>query len=366
VLKVLSGVARAKGRFGKNVVAQMLKGSSSEKMDRWGLKKLSTFGILPDFTQPELTRLLDSLAEAGYVECPEVDRFRPVVNLTEAGWNLLKSPTARPIELALPADVAAKVRFGGLERIAPRPQAPVSSPGRTLAEPEQDDSSETALEVAGDPLFGALKALRTEWARDAKQPAYCIFTNQTLELLVRARPTSPASLAAIKGFGPARLERYGAAVLEAIAAHSSRHGVEAGPTPVSETPLFSSPTRAVETIPAPRLTPKPAPLPAPAPVPTPNRSSYVPTEEWTWRLLDRGFSIDEAAAIRGLETTAILRHATLVARQGKPVRPELFLEAELLRRWEAWRAEQGDAAPPPDHDGPPELWSLFIACSRGR
>src|SRR5262249_26285494 len=57
-LKALSGVARAKGRFGKTTVAQMLKGSGSEKMDRWGLKKLSTYGILADFTQPELTQLL--------------------------------------------------------------------------------------------------------------------------------------------------------------------------------------------------------------------------------------------------------------------------------------------------------------------
>jgi superfamily II DNA helicase RecQ len=60
VLKALSGVARAKGRFGKNVVAQMLKGSASEKMERWRLRELSTFGILAHFSQVELTRLLDA------------------------------------------------------------------------------------------------------------------------------------------------------------------------------------------------------------------------------------------------------------------------------------------------------------------
>ncbi len=37
ILKALSGVARAKGRFGKTVVAQMLTGSGSEKMTRTGL-----------------------------------------------------------------------------------------------------------------------------------------------------------------------------------------------------------------------------------------------------------------------------------------------------------------------------------------
>ncbi len=39
VLKALSGVARAKGRFGKTTVAMMLTGSSSEKMDRSGLRR---------------------------------------------------------------------------------------------------------------------------------------------------------------------------------------------------------------------------------------------------------------------------------------------------------------------------------------
>ena len=142
VLKVLSGVARAKGRFGKNVVAQMLKGSGSEKMDRWGLKKLSTFGILPDFTQPELTRLLDALVEAGHVESPEVDRFRPIVNLTDSGWGLLKGPPARPVELSLPADLALKVRFGGLERVPSKTQAPAATQGRPRSGPEDSDGGE--------------------------------------------------------------------------------------------------------------------------------------------------------------------------------------------------------------------------------
>ena len=53
IQKILSGVARAKGRFGKTAVAQMLAGSDSEKMARSGLQQLSTFGVL---RQSGLTR----------------------------------------------------------------------------------------------------------------------------------------------------------------------------------------------------------------------------------------------------------------------------------------------------------------------
>ena len=90
----------------------------------------------------------------------------------------------------------------------------------------------------------------------------------------------------------------------------------------------------------------------------------MPTEEWTWRLLDRGFTLDEAAAIRGLDRTAVIRHATLAARQGKPLAPSSFLDPDSLRRWDLWRAERGDETPSPN-DGPLDLWELFVACRRG-
>jgi ATP-dependent DNA helicase RecQ len=74
LLKVLSGVARAKGRFGKTTVAQMLAGSGAEKMDRWGLKRLSTYGILKMFRQPELVQILDALEGAGLLRAPACSR----------------------------------------------------------------------------------------------------------------------------------------------------------------------------------------------------------------------------------------------------------------------------------------------------
>jgi cell division protease FtsH len=45
---VLSGVARAQGRFGKVIVAQMLCGSKATKVVRFRLDQLSTFGLLGD------------------------------------------------------------------------------------------------------------------------------------------------------------------------------------------------------------------------------------------------------------------------------------------------------------------------------
>jgi ATP-dependent DNA helicase RecQ len=92
-------------------------------------------------------------------------------------------------------------------------------------------------------------------------------------------------------------------------------------------------------------------------------SSYVPTEEWTWRLLDRGFTLDEAAAIRGLDRSAVVRHATLAARQGKPIDVAALLDPETLRRWDEARAHPGAEGPHPGI-GPADLWPLFLAARR--
>ena len=110
----------------------MLTGSGSEKMDRWGLKRLSTFGILarlpparggPAPRRPDRRR-------AGRVR--GVDRFRPVVNLTaEAGWDFLKSPRATGRSTGPARRPRAKVRFGGLERIAPTGPTPAAEPAAT-------------------------------------------------------------------------------------------------------------------------------------------------------------------------------------------------------------------------------------------
>ncbi len=61
-----------------------------------------------------------------------------------------------------------------------------------------------------------LRALRSRLARDEEVPAYVVFPDRSLREMARARPASAAELARLHGVGPSRLERYGAAFLEAL------------------------------------------------------------------------------------------------------------------------------------------------------
>ncbi|MGH3071374.1 MAG: HRDC domain-containing protein, partial [Gaiellaceae bacterium] len=71
---------------------------------------------------------------------------------------------------------------------------------------------------ADEGLFERLRAWRLERAREDDVPAFVVLHDATLRELATAKPANERDLAAVKGFGPTKLERYGEDVLAVIAA----------------------------------------------------------------------------------------------------------------------------------------------------
>jgi DNA helicase-2/ATP-dependent DNA helicase PcrA len=67
-----------------------------------------------------------------------------------------------------------------------------------------------------EELFERLRAWRKERADAESVPAFVVFSDATLQLIAEQKPTSPAALLRISGVGPAKLERYGDALLEVV------------------------------------------------------------------------------------------------------------------------------------------------------
>jgi ATP-dependent DNA helicase RecQ len=67
-------------------------------------------------------------------------------------------------------------------------------------------------------LFEALRRRRKEIADELDLPPYVIFHDATLMQLAEHRPTTEAAMLGINGVGAVKLERYGKAFLEIIAA----------------------------------------------------------------------------------------------------------------------------------------------------
>jgi ATP-dependent DNA helicase RecQ len=89
------------------------------------------------------------------------------------------------------------VRSGGASRKR------VAVDGRALTEDEE-------------ALFVRLKGLRKELADRQRVPAYIVFSDKVLMEMVVRRPETPSELLELAGVGPAKLDKYGDAFLEAL------------------------------------------------------------------------------------------------------------------------------------------------------
>jgi ATP-dependent DNA helicase RecQ len=80
-------------------------------------------------------------------------------------------------------------------------------------------AEKAGLDAADTPLFDALRALRKRLADAQGKPPYVIFGDAALLDMCRLKPVDEATFLAVNGVGQAKLERYGAEFMAAIADH---------------------------------------------------------------------------------------------------------------------------------------------------
>ncbi|MEJ2208736.1 MAG: RecQ family ATP-dependent DNA helicase [Anaerolineae bacterium] len=177
ILQAMRDLPYALGRSG---LAKALQGSRSSavKGDRFRL-----FGTLAGTTQARILEMTDELLRQGLLEQYK-ERNYPLLRLSARGKEWLKENPPRTQTLAEP-----------------------------LLAPERGDEPA----VYDQELYERLAAWRTETARAMGKPPYVVLNNKTLKAIAAGRPSSLEEVAAIKGIGPAKLERYGQAVLDLVA-----------------------------------------------------------------------------------------------------------------------------------------------------
>ena len=187
--KALSCIYRTGQRFGVNYLIDVLRGRDSERLQRFGHHRLSTFGIGSAVTMVEWRSVYRQLLVAGLAT---VEGEHGGLRLTAESRAVLRGE--RNIEL---------------RRAPPTPVR--SSTPRTFKPREP-------LEPARQADFERLRARRLELAREQGVPPYIIFHDSTLTEIARQRPGSLAELADIPGIGKNKLERYGDIFLATLAA----------------------------------------------------------------------------------------------------------------------------------------------------
>ena len=80
-------------------------------------------------------------------------------------------------------------------------------------------------EADADPeLVEALRAWRLEEARKKRWPAYTVLTNRALIAVAATRPANDEQLLRVPGIGPTTVKRFGAALLQIVAAAGEAAG----------------------------------------------------------------------------------------------------------------------------------------------
>jgi ATP-dependent DNA helicase RecQ len=81
---------------------------------------------------------------------------------------------------------------------------------------EKSSGGSLGIEAYEQSTWDALRALRTELAKQQGVPPYVVFHDATLLSMLRAMPTTEDELATISGVGEAKLKRYGRDFLAVI------------------------------------------------------------------------------------------------------------------------------------------------------
>lgn len=172
--KIFSCIHHMGERYGTSMISQVLKGSNTKKVNQLGLAKLSTYGIMQEYTLKHIKEVITALVADGYLQ-PTEDEY-PVIKLQEKALFVIKNE----------AQVFQRVH----------------------------SKIETA--EADYTLFEELRSLRKEISVREQVPPYIIFNDSTLREMSESYPMDMIAFGRIKGVGQAKLEKYGKEFLKII------------------------------------------------------------------------------------------------------------------------------------------------------
>ena len=179
---ILQAVRSLPFDLGKTGLSRLVSGSHESRIRA---DRSPHFAALAHLKKGQIDTLIDRLVEHGYLD-RDLDHEYKLIRLTQRG------AVASESDLAALADA-------------------------TPASARATGATGLSLDAAGMRLLEQLTAWRRERAARDQMPPYVIAHNSMLEAIAATRPDNLDALAAIKGYGPAKIEKYGDEILAIVA-----------------------------------------------------------------------------------------------------------------------------------------------------
>ncbi len=258
--KIFSCVYRVKQSFGSGIVAEILKGSKSKKVLDRRLNKISTYGIMKEYTKKNIVDMINKLAADNYLNLSN-DGY-PVLKLTNKAVAVLKNDESVYIK-------TVKVK--------------------------------KSLSIDNE-LFEYLRELRKSIAITEKVPPYIVFSDVSLKEMSTFMPVNKEELLNIKGVGEVKYEKYGERFLVIIDDYIKNKKIDIGSirNNLNQELSISSRnfSRSNNSI---------------------NKEEKKKSHIITYEIYKQGKSIDEIAKIREMKERTIEDHIVMCLREGMDI-----------------------------------------------
>ncbi len=186
--------------FGAGHLIDVLRGKVTDKTTQHGHGTLSTFGIGAKWSEQQWRGVIRQLLSLGHLRSE--GEYTTLV-LTDSARAVLKGE----ITITLREQRETPKGSGRTRRTS---SGSGKSPAAAALQAQLDDPAKARL--------AALKAWRSEVAREHNLPAYIVFNDATLAQMALTAPSTLDELSGISGVGAKKLEAYGREILRVLEA----------------------------------------------------------------------------------------------------------------------------------------------------
>ncbi len=179
--KIMSCVIKTGQRYGKRMIADVLRGKYTKRISEEGLEDQSTYGAMAGYTKQEVYDIIDGLVRQGYMEST-LDQYS-ILKVLPKSYGVLHGEEAVFVK---------------------------------MAKEQKRSHTNKNLPDVDSKLLSALKLLRKSFAQKASVPAFVVFSDATLMDMSRRKPTTKDEFLEVSGVGEVKYKRYGEAFIEVI------------------------------------------------------------------------------------------------------------------------------------------------------
>ena len=197
---MINCVAETRGRYGKGVVLNTLRGANMARLRELGAMDYRSYGQLKDCTRDELDCLLAQLLEEGYLV------------QTDDQYAVLHMGNITPLKQGAQVVV----------NLPPKPEPAEAAPKKHKAG-KAAQKGKAALAGDSADLFEQLRALRMRLAQAEKLPPYLVFGDKTLVDMCAKAPRQLEDMKEIYGMGERKFAKYGKQFFAAIEDYRREH-----------------------------------------------------------------------------------------------------------------------------------------------